>query len=163
MFIRSASGLRGIAKEDFSSAVIDQYISSYVRNQNIHKCALGRDGRKSGVEISEWVIDSLVKNGVDVVNCELATTPTMQLITEKSQFDGGIVITASHNPSEYNGLKFLQADGTFLTAKQCEELFKSVDNKIQKESAAPVGKISNYKDADKDMSLIHISEPTRPT
>jgi phosphomannomutase len=150
MLIRSASGLRGIAKEDFSSAVIDQYISSYVRNQNIHKCALGRDGRKSGVEISEWVIDSLVKNGVDVVNCELATTPTMQLITEKSQCDGGIVITASHNPSEYNGLKFLQADGTFLTAKQCEELFKSVDNKIQKESAAPVGKISNYKDADKD-------------
>jgi|TARA_B100001093_G_scaffold365324_1_gene350091 phosphomannomutase len=150
MFIRSASGLRGIAKEDFSLAVIDQYISSYVQNQNIHKCALGRDGRKSGAEISEWVIDSLVKNGVDVVNCELATTPTMQLITEKSQFDGGIVITASHNPSEYNGLKFLQADGTFLTAKQCEELFKSVDNKIQKESAAPVGKISNYKDADKD-------------
>ena len=150
MFIRSASGLRGIAKEDFSSAVIDQYISSYIQNQNIHKCTIGRDGRKSGVEISEWVIDSLIKNGVDVVNCELATTPTMQLITEKSQCDGGIVITASHNPSEYNGLKFLQADGTFLTLKQCEKLFKSVDNKIQKESTASIGKISNYKDADKD-------------
>jgi phosphomannomutase len=150
MFIRSASGLRGIAKEDFSSAVIDQYISSYIQNQNIHKCTIGRDGRKSGAEISEWVIDSLIKNGVDVVNCELATTPTMQLITEKSQCDGGIVITASHNPSEYNGLKFLQADGTFLNPKQCEKLFKSVDNKIQKKSTASIGKISNYKDADKD-------------
>jgi phosphomannomutase len=46
MFIRSASGLRGIAKEDFSSAIIDQYISSYIQNQNIHKCAIGRDGRE---------------------------------------------------------------------------------------------------------------------
>ena len=150
MFIRSASGLRGIAKEDFSSAIIDQYISSYIQNQNIHKCAIGTDGRKSGAKISEWVIDSLVKNGVDVVNCELATTPTMQLITEKSQCDGGIVVTASHNPAEYNGLKFLQADGTFLSPKQCEKLFKSVDNKIQKESSTSIGKISNYKDADED-------------
>ena len=47
----------------------------------------------------------------------------MQVMTEKEHYDGGIVITASHNPSEYNGLKFLQSDGTFLSPEQCEELF----------------------------------------
>ena len=53
-----------------------------------------------------YVIDSFRKNGINVENCGLATTPTMQVMTEKEHYDGGIVITASHNPSEYNGLKF---------------------------------------------------------
>ena len=150
MFIRSASGLRGIAKEDFSPDVIDQYVCSYILNQNIQKCTIGRDGRKSGNEISKWVINSLINNGVDVVNCDLATTPTMQLITEKSDCNGGIVITASHNPAEYNGLKFLQSDGTFLTPKQCEELFKSVDNEEKIELQTNIGHISHYANADKD-------------
>jgi len=132
MLIRSASGLRGIVKDDLNSKIIDRYIASFLL---IHKydsaitaCAVGRDGRQSGKEISQWVIDSLTKYGVSVVNCDLATTPTMQLLIEKEQFLlGGIVITASHNPSEYNGLKFLQRDGTFLSPDQCNNLFRSVD------------------------------------
>ena len=127
MLIRSASGLRGIVKDDFSRELIDQYIASFIFNQNIAHCVIGRDGRHSGKEISQWVIDSLTKYGVDVDNCDLATTPTMQLMAEKEQYDGGIVITASHNPSEYNGLKFLQKDGTFLSPDQCNALFVSVD------------------------------------
>ena len=115
MLIRSASGLRGIVKDDFSPEIIDCYIVSFIITQNIKHCVIGRDGRQSGQDISQWVIDSLTKYGVNVDNCDLATTPTMQLMTEKEQYDGGIVITASHNPSEYNGLKFLQKDGTFLS------------------------------------------------
>ena len=63
MLIRSASGLRGIVKDDFSPAMIDQYIASFISNQNITSCVIGRDGRPSGKEISQWVIDALTKYG----------------------------------------------------------------------------------------------------
>ena len=150
MLIRSASGLRGIVKDDFSPEIIDRYIASFIITQNIKHCVIGRDGRQSGKDISQWVIDSLTKYGVNVDNCDLATTPTMQLMTEKEQYDGGIVITASHNPSEYNGLKFLQKDGTFLSPDQCDNLFASVDNQEKINESKVIGKVSLYNSANKE-------------
>ena len=150
MLIRSASGLRGVVKDDFNSRIIDQYITSFILTQKITYCVLGRDGRQSGKEMSQWVVDSLTKYGVNVDNCDLATTPTMQLMTEKEQYDGGIVITASHNPTEYNGLKFLQKDGTFLSPDQCDKLFASVDNEDVLDKAEVAGKASHYNSADEE-------------
>ena len=150
MLIRSASGLRGVVEDDFNSGIIDQYIASFILTQKITYCVLGRDGRHSGKEMSQWVVDSLTKYGVNVDNCDLATTPTMQLMTEKEQYDGGIVITASHNPAEYNGLKFLQKDGTFLSPDQCDKLFASVDNDDVLDKAEVAGKASYYNSADEE-------------
>ena len=150
MLIRSASGLRGVVKDDFNSRIIDQYITSFILTQKITYCVLGRDGRQSGKEMSQWVVDSLTKYGVNVDNCDLATTPTMQLMTEKEQYNGGIVITASHNPTEYNGLKFLQKDGTFLSPDQCDKLFASVDNEDVLDKAEVAGKASHYNSADEE-------------
>ena len=150
MLIRSASGLRGVVEDGFNSGIIDQYIASFILTQKITSCVLGRDGRQSGKEMSQWVVDSLTKYGVNVDNCDLATTPTMQLMTEKEQYDGGIVITASHNPAEYNGLKFLQKDGTFLSPDQCDELFTSVDNEDVLDKAEVAGKASHYHSADEE-------------
>ena len=147
MLIRSASGLRGIVKDDFSPEMIDQYVASFISNQNITSCVIGRDGRSSGKDITQWVINALTNYGVNVDNCDLATTPTMQLMTEKDKYDGGIVITASHNPAEYNGLKFLQKDGTFLSPNQCNALFASVDNKIHLDQSEDTGEISKYDSA----------------
>ena len=147
MLIRSASGLRGIVKDDFSPEMIDQYVASFISNQSITSCVIGRDGRSSGKDIAQWVINALTKYGVNVDNCDLATTPTMQLMTEKDKYDGGIVITASHNPAEYNGLKFLQKDGTFLSPDQCNALFASVDNKIHLDESEETGTISKYDSA----------------
>ena len=171
MLIRSASGLRGIAEDHFTPELIDKYISAYIATQNIKSCVIGRDGRPSGKLISQWVIDSFHKHGINVENCGLATTPTMQVMTENENYDGGIVITASHNPSEYNGLKFLQTDGTFLSPDQCEELFKAVDQNVSINPPDSLGVVSDYStaneehiekvlaakciDADK-LSLIHI-------
>ena len=148
MLIRSASGLRGIVKDDFNPQMIDQYIASFISNQNITSCVIGRDGRSSGKEISQWVINALTKYGVNVDSCDLATTPTIQLMTEKDKYDGGIVITASHNPTEYNGLKFLQKDGTFLSPSQCNILFASVDNKLILNESEVIGEVSDYTSAD---------------
>ena len=150
MLIRSASGLRGIAEDHFTPELIDNYISAFISSQNIKSCVIGRDGRPSGKQISQWVIDSFHKNGINVENCGLATTPTMQVMTEKENFDGGIVITASHNPSEYNGLKFLQTDGTFLSPEQCEELFKAVDHNVSIDPPNSLGVVSDYSTANEE-------------
>ena len=150
MLIRSASGLRGIAEDHFTPELIDNYISAFISTQNIKSCVIGRDGRPSGKQISQWVIDSFHKNGINVENCGLATTPTMQVMTEKENFDGGIVITASHNPSEYNGLKFLQKDGTFLNPEQCEKLFKAVDRNFSIEPPNSLGVVSDYSTANEE-------------
>ena len=150
MLIRSASGLRGIAEDHFTPELIDNYISAFISTQNIKSCVIGRDGRPSGKQISQWVIDSFHKNGINVENCGLATTPTMQVMTEKENFDGGIVITASHNPSEYNGLKFLQTDGTFLSPEKCEELFKSVDQNVSIDPPDSLGVVSDYSTANEE-------------
>ena len=150
MLIRSASGLRGIAEDHFTPELIDKYISAFISTQNIKSCVMGRDGRPSGKQISQWVIDSFHKNGINVENCGLATTPTMQVMTEKENFDGGIVITASHNPSDYNGLKFLQTDGTFLSPEQCEELFKAVDRNVSIEPPDSLGVVSDYSTANEE-------------
>jgi len=150
MLIRSASGLRGIAEDHFTPELIDNYISAFISTQNIKSCVIGRDGRPSGKQISQWVIDSFHKNGINVENCGLATTPTMQVMTEKEHYDGGIVITASHNPSEYNGLKFLQTDGTFLSPEQCEELFKAVDKNVSIDPPDSLGVVSDYSTANEE-------------
>ena len=150
MLIRSASGLRGIAEDHFTPELIDNYISAFISTQNIKSCVIGRDGRPSGKQISQWVIDSFHKNGINVENCGLATTPTMQVMTEKENFDGGIVITASHNPSEYNGLKFLQTDGTFLSPEQCEELFKAVDQNVSIDPPDSLGVVTDYSKANEE-------------
>ena len=150
MLIRSASGLRGIAKDHFTPELIDKYISAFITTQNIKSCVIGRDGRSSGKQISQWVIDSFHKNGINVENCGLATTPTMQVMTENENYDGGIVITASHNPSEYNGLKFLQTDGTFLSPDQCEELFKAVDQNVSIDNPDSLGLVSDYSTANEE-------------
>ena len=150
MLIRSASGLRGIAEDHFTPELIDNYISAFISTQNIKSCVIGRDGRPSGKHISQWVIDSFHKNGINVENCGLATTPTMQVMTEKEHYDGGIVITASHNPSEYNGLKFLQTDGTFLSPEQCEELFRAVDKNVSIDPPDSLGVVSDYSTANEE-------------
>ena len=150
MLIRSASGLRGIAEDHFTPELIDKYISAFISTQNIKSCVIGRDGRPSGKQIAQWVIDSLHNKGINVDNCGLATTPTMQIMTENENYDGGIVITASHNPSEYNGLKFLQTDGTFLSPDQCEELFKAVDQNVSINPPDSLGVVSDYSTANEE-------------
>ena len=71
-------------------------------------------------------------------------------MTKIEQYYGRIGITSSHNPAEYNGLKFLQKDGTFLSPDQCDELFTSVDNENVLDKAEVAGKASHYHSADEE-------------
>ena len=85
-------------------------------NQNRPTIVVGRDARISGVMVDSVVCGTLMGTGFDVVNIGLATTPTTELAVKTLGADGGIIITASHNPRQWNALKLLNSEGEFLTA-----------------------------------------------
>jgi len=88
------------------------------------KIIIGRDGRISGEMVRNIVVNNLIKLGIDVVDLGLSTTPTVELAVKMENADGGIIITASHNPKEWNALKLLNSDGEFISAETGEEVLK---------------------------------------
>jgi phosphomannomutase len=81
------------------------------------KVIVGRDGRISGPMVSQLVVNTLVSLGIDVIDLGWSTTPTVEIATKQEHADGGIIITASHNPKEWNALKLLNRDGEFIDDK----------------------------------------------
>ena len=92
------------------------------RGRDKCKVVVGRDARLSGPMVSRIVIGTLMGCGCDVVNIGLATTPTTELAVTMENADGGIIITASHNPKHWNALKLLNERGEFLSKKEGEEM-----------------------------------------
>jgi len=80
------------------------------------KIVIGRDGRMSGAMVRDLVVSTLTSLGIDVIDLGLSTTPTVELAVEMEKADGGIILTASHNPREWNALKLLNSDGEFISA-----------------------------------------------
>lgn len=93
-----------------------------------YRVVVGRDARISGEMVEQLVCGTLVACGVDVVKCGLASTPTTELAVRFAGADGGIIITASHNPRQWNALKLLNERGEFLSAAQGQEILKLADN-----------------------------------
>ena len=89
---------------------------------------LGRDGRESGAEIKNILIDELTKMNVEVVDGDILPTPTILLAVKIHKYDGAIIITASHNPTEYNGLKFVTKEALLTNEEQVEKMKKEVGN-----------------------------------
>lgn len=100
---------------------------------------VGRDSRRSGRNISDEIIRTLLELGRDVIECGIAPTPTIQFMVSSTDAAGGLVITASHNPSEWNGLKFITSDGTFFGPELCENLFNKIDAGTEPVSAENPG------------------------
>ena len=80
------------------------------------KVVIGRDGRMSGKMVRDLVCNSLIALGIDVIDLGLSTTPTVEIAVKMENADGGIVLTASHNPKEWNALKLLNQEGEFISA-----------------------------------------------
>ncbi|MGZ5286642.1 MAG: phosphoglucosamine mutase [Flavisolibacter sp.] len=89
---------------------------------------VGRDGRISGEMVSQLVINTLVSLGINVVDLGLSTTPTVELAVKAEKADGGIIITASHNPKEWNALKLLNREGEFIDAETGSEVLERAAN-----------------------------------
>lgn len=118
----SISGIRGIAGESLTDDVIERFAAAFARYTKNGKIVIGSDGRASGAHIRSLVISRLNKSRCEVIDIGIAPTPTVQLAVKGLSADGGIIITASHNPPQWNGLKFVRNDGIFLNERQAQEL-----------------------------------------
>ncbi len=121
--IESISGIRGIVGSGLTPQKVVDYVSAFGQWVDGGRVVVCRDSRPTGALIRQLVISTLRSMGIEVCDIGIAPTPTAQLMTEQLDADGGIIVTASHNPEEWNGLKFVAADGLFLNGEEMKELF----------------------------------------
>ena len=127
MLIKSISGVRGLVETSFTLKSVPPYANAVHKILSEGAIILGRDSRPSGEEISMKIVDELVRLGRNVIDCGIVPTPTVQFMVGETDSAGGIIVTASHNPIEWNGLKFVREDGVFFFPKECEELYSLVE------------------------------------
>ena len=163
--IKSISGIRGTigGKTDDNLTPFDivKFVSAYVEwLRNVSSASInrplrvvvGRDARISGQMVENLVCGTLVGCGCDVVDIGLASTPTTEMAVTAERADGGIIITASHNPKQWNALKLLNAQGEFLSKTDGESILKIAETgEMDFAKIDALGKIYN-----KDMSDYHI-------
>ncbi len=161
--IKSISGIRGTIGgeqgESFTPQDIVKYTSAYALlikkragSKSRYKVVLGRDARISGEMAENIVCGTLMACGIDVVNAGLASTPTVEMAVVFEKADGGIILTASHNPKEWNALKLLNNKGEFLNSEDGEELLSIAERGLF--DFAPVEKLGIV--INKDFTQAHI-------
>ncbi len=123
--IKSIAGIRGTiggkTGDGLTPVDIVKFTTAFgvwvIKETNNKKIVVGRDGRISGGMVRDIVVSTLINLGIDVVDLGLSTTPTTEIAVKKENAGGGIIITASHNPKEWNALKLLNKDGEFINAE----------------------------------------------
>lgn len=136
--IKSISGIRGTiggkVSENLTPIDVVKFASAYgtmlKRNSSKSKLkiVIGRDARISGAMVAQLVSATLSGLGIDVIDLGLSTTPTVEVMVTHFNADGGIILTASHNPKQWNALKLLNEKGEFISGKEGEELLKIAEN-----------------------------------
>ncbi len=130
MLIRSISGVRGISDTDLKPETIKKYARALHQISPEGVLIAGCDSRPSGEGILNVMLEELIRLGRTVILCGVVPTPTVQFMVQNTEAVGGFIITASHNPVEWNGLKFVRDDSTFFHSDDCEKLFALVDNDL---------------------------------
>lgn len=136
--IKSISGIRGTigdrVGEDLTPADVKKYTASYLTwlkstvKKNKICIIIGRDARISGQMVRDIVAGTAKKMGVHVIDVGLATTPTVEMAVTDHKADGGIIITASHNPNNWNALKLLNKKGEFISADEGDKILCIAEN-----------------------------------
>jgi phosphomannomutase len=143
----SVSGIRGVVGKTFTPPVIQKFAAAFGLTMG-KRIVVGRDTRVSGLMVENLVTGMLTSVGCDVISLGIAPTPTIQLAVENLRADGGLAITASHNPVEWNALKLIGPDGLFLD----EDLGKQVANRAEDhefvhQDWTGIGKVEYYDSA----------------
>ncbi|MDE3740567.1 phosphoglucosamine mutase [Maribacter polysaccharolyticus] len=136
--IKSISGIRGTigGKTGDNLTPVDAvkfaaaygvWLKEYSKKDDL-KVVIGRDARISGEMIQHLVVSTLVGLGIDVIDLDLSTTPTVEIAVPMEKADGGIILTASHNPKQWNALKLLNEKGEFLDASQGARILEIAEN-----------------------------------
>ncbi len=136
--IKSISGIRGTiggqVSDGLSPVDVVKFTAAYATlirkttTVTTNKIVVGRDARMSGAMVEKLVVGTLMGMGFDVVNIGLASTPTTELAVTMEQACGGIILTASHNPKQWNALKLLNEKGEFLNKEEGEEVLHLAEN-----------------------------------
>ncbi|OOQ61212.1 phosphoglucosamine mutase [Mucilaginibacter pedocola] len=134
--IKSISGIRGTiggaAGEGLTPLDIVKFTSAYgswaIKRSGIKRIVVGRDARLSGDMVNNLVIGTLQGLGIDVIDLGLSTTPTVEVAVPDEQAAGGIILTASHNPKQWNALKLLNADGEFISDADGKEVLEIAES-----------------------------------
>lgn len=158
--IKSISGIRGTIGgnpgENLTPVDIVKFATAYaslVKANKVNeraKVVIGRDARLSGPMVQSIFQNTLLGSGIDVIDLGLSTTPTVEFATVNEGADGGVIITASHNPGEWNALKLLDKNGEFLNATVGEQLLKLSESTdvsfVSIEELGNITVINNYID-----------------
>lgn len=118
----SISGVRGVIGDSLTPGLLVRFAQAFGTYVGSGTIVIGRDTRTSGEMVRQAVIAGLLSSGCRVIDLDICPVPTLQLMVRERHAQGGIEITASHNPAEWNALKFVGADGLFLSAGQAREL-----------------------------------------
>ncbi|HSU27173.1 MAG TPA: hypothetical protein VLJ68_02250, partial [Chitinophagaceae bacterium] len=153
--IKSISGIRGTIGDKpgenltpsdirkFSIAFGSLLLEKYSSKKSKPKMVIGRDGRISGLAVREIVVQALTGLGIDVIDLGLSTTPTVEVAVKMTQSIGGIIITASHNPEEWNALKLLNPDGEFISAEFGKKVLdRAVKGEEKSVKETPLGSVN---------------------
>ncbi len=141
MLIRSISGVRGLTDSHLTPSMSIAYAKALHSFLSDGVIMCGRDSRPSGEMIQNEMTNELMRLGRTVIDCGIVPTPTVQFMVHNTEAVGGFIVTASHNPIEWNGLKFLRPDSTFFYPEDCIELFELVDKDMALDDAKEAGMI----------------------
>jgi phosphomannomutase len=122
--IKSISGIRGtiggVPGDNLTPVDVVKFTAAFgtilSAGKKQTRIVIGRDGRISGAMVQALVVNTLIGLGIDVIDLGLSTTPTVEVAVKMEEADGGIILTASHNPKEWNALKLLNSEGEFISA-----------------------------------------------
>src|SRR5438045_2223439 len=118
----SISGVRGVVGESLTPTLLTRFAQAFGTYGGPGAIVIGRDTRTSGEMVRQAVVAGLLSSGCRVVDLDICPVPTVQLLVRRRGARGGLAITASHNPAEWNALKFVNSAGLFLTAAQARQL-----------------------------------------
>jgi phosphomannomutase len=150
--IKSISGIRGTIGgnpgENLTPLDIVKFTAAFATSLNSdssnNKIVIGRDGRISGKMVSQLCANTLIACGFDVIDLGLTTTPTVEIAVRAENAAGGIILTASHNPKEWNALKLLNSEGEFIDAEAGEKVLDIAENNAI--NFVPVDKLGTHKE-----------------
>lgn len=147
----SISGIRGIVGETLTPEVLINFASAFGEFCGKGKIIVGRDSRVTGEMVQNFVVSALNSVGCDVVEIGIVPTPTVQMMVEKFHAAGGIAVTASHNPIEWNAMKLISETGLFLDGEEGEKVIKIAKSKSYTLAAYDkIGKVEKYGKAIED-------------
>ena len=139
MLIRSISGVRGLTDSHLTPKISSIYARALHTSLPDGVIMAGRDSRPSGDMILHAMTEELVGLGRTVIQCGIVPTPTVQFMVHNTEAVGGFIVTASHNPVEWNGIKFLRPDSTFFHPEECQDLFNMVDQNVELKKSKEAG------------------------